>query len=71
MQKLATEGADRRSWFDTVVKLVLADDASTADHLRAQVAFDTVSAALFATQGTNASEDDVQDAAHAATIRLT
>ena len=71
MQKLAAEGADRRSWFDTVVERVLADEASTVDRLRAQMAFDTVSAALFAAEGTNASDDDVLEAARAATIRLT
>lgn len=71
MQKLAAEGVDRRSWFDAVVDRVLVAESSTPDRLRAQMAFDTVSAALFAAQGTNASDDDVLKAAHSATIRLT
>jgi AcrR family transcriptional regulator len=71
MQKLAAEGIDRRSLFDAVVDRVLPEKSSTADRLRAQMAFDTVSAALFAAQGSAASDDDVLEAARAATIRLT
>lgn len=71
MQKLAAEGTDRRSWFDAVVDRVLPVDTPHADRLRAQMAFDTVSAALFAAQGTAASDDDVLEAAREATVRLT
>jgi AcrR family transcriptional regulator len=71
MQKLAAEGTDRRTWFDAVVDRVLPADTSRADRLRAQMAFDTVSAALFAAQGSDASDGDVLDAARAATVRLT
>ncbi|MBT2501311.1 TetR/AcrR family transcriptional regulator [Curtobacterium sp. ISL-83] len=71
MQKLAAEGDDRRSWFDAVVDRVLPHGTSRAERLRAQMAFDTVSAALFAAQGTAASDDDVLEAAREATIRLT
>ncbi|ROP72490.1 TetR/AcrR family transcriptional regulator [Curtobacterium sp. PhB115] len=71
MQKLAGEGSDRRSWFDAVVDRVLPDTAPRADRLRAQMAFDTVSAALFAAQGSDASDDEVLEAARAATIMLT
>ncbi|WP_263298890.1 TetR/AcrR family transcriptional regulator [Leifsonia poae] len=71
MQKLAEEGSDRRTWFDAVVDRVLADDAPTVTRLRAQMAFDTVSAALFAAQGTAASDDEVLTAAREATILLT
>lgn len=71
MQKLAAEAADRRSWFDAVVDAVLPTSTTQADRLRAQMAFDTVSAALFAAQGTAASDDDVLTAARDATIRLT
>ena len=71
MQKLAAEGTDRRSWFDAVVDRVLPVDTPQADRLRAQMAFDTVSAALFAAQGTAASDDDVLEAAREATVRLT
>ncbi|MCJ1712560.1 TetR/AcrR family transcriptional regulator [Curtobacterium sp. VKM Ac-2922] len=71
MQKLAAEGTDRRSWFDVVVDRVLPQTTSRAERLRAQMAFDTVSAALFAAQGTGASDDDVLAAARDATVRLT
>ncbi|MBF4584789.1 TetR family transcriptional regulator [Curtobacterium sp. PhB137] len=71
MQKLAAEGTDRRSWFDAVVDRVLPEAAPRADRLRAQMAFDTVSAALFAAQGSDASDDEVLEAARTATIMLT
>jgi AcrR family transcriptional regulator len=71
MQKLAAEGTDRRSWFDAVVDRVLPAETPQAERLRAQMAFDTVSAALFAAQGAAASDDDVLDAAREATVRLT
>lgn len=71
MQKLAAEGTDRRSWFDAVVDRVLPAETSRAERLRAQMAFDTVSAALFAAQGTAASDDEVLEAAREATVRLT
>lgn len=71
MQKLAAEGTDRRSWFDAVVDAVLPSTTSPVDRLRAQMAFDTVSAALFAAQGTVATDDDVLAAARDATVRLT
>jgi len=71
MQKLAAGGDDRRVWFDDVVDRVLPPGASVADRLRARMAFDTVSAALFAAQGTDASEDDVLEAARTATLNLT
>jgi len=59
MRKLAAEGDDRGVWFDEVVDRVLPVDASVVDRLRARMAFDTVSAALFAAQDTDASDADV------------
>ncbi|MGI3779155.1 MAG: TetR/AcrR family transcriptional regulator [Janthinobacterium lividum] len=70
MRKLAAAGGDRRVWFDEVVDRVLPADAPVADRLRARMAFDTVSAALFAAQGTEASDDDVLAAALVATRDL-
>jgi AcrR family transcriptional regulator len=71
MQKLAADGHDRRAWFDDVVRRVLPADAPLVDRLLAQMAFDTVSAALFAAQDSGATDDDVLAAARAATIALT
>ncbi|GGF14791.1 TetR family transcriptional regulator [Subtercola lobariae] len=71
MQKLAEDGTDRRAWFDAVVNRVLPGEAPMASRLRAQMAFDTVSAALFAAQGTAATDDEVLTAAREATILLT
>lgn len=71
MQKLAEGGGGRRAWFDAVVDRVLTDEAPMATRLRAQMAFDTVSAALFAAQGTTATDDDVLTAARESTILLT
>jgi len=71
MQKLASEGDDRRNWFGVLVDRVIPGDASMAERLRAQMAFDTISAALFAAQGTAASDDEIIAAARAATVLLT
>jgi AcrR family transcriptional regulator len=71
MQKLAADGQNRRAWFDDVVDRVVAAEAPLVDRLLAQMAFDTVSAALFAAQDSEATDDDVLAAARAATIALT
>lgn len=71
MRKLADDGGDLRAWFDDVVRRVLPEDAPVADVLRARMAFDTVSAALFAAQTTAATEAEVVEAALAATAALT
>jgi AcrR family transcriptional regulator len=71
MQRLAATGADFRAGFDAVVERILGVDAPMAERLRARMAFDTVSAALFAAQGTDAGPDDVLAAARAATLALT
>jgi AcrR family transcriptional regulator len=71
MQRLAADGADRRSWFEPVIDRVLPASATMPERLRAQMAFDSVSAALFAAQGTSASDADVVAAAREVTIRLT
>ncbi|MEN0104088.1 MAG: helix-turn-helix domain-containing protein [Curtobacterium sp.] len=71
MQKFAEEGGDIRSWFDEVVDRLVPADAPWTERLRARMAFDTVSAALFAALGTRASEEEVLATARAATIALT
>ncbi|WP_222122091.1 TetR/AcrR family transcriptional regulator [Curtobacterium sp. 9128] len=71
MQKLADEGGDIRTWFDEVVARLVPADAPRTETLRARMAFDTVSAALFAALGTDATEAEVLQAARAATIALT
>jgi AcrR family transcriptional regulator len=71
MSKLAADGGDLRSWFDDVVDRVLPPGAGMRDRLRARMAFDTVAAALFAAQGQAATDEEVLDAARAATIALT
>jgi hypothetical protein len=71
MGRLAADGGDIRSWFDEVVDRVVPPGATVEQRLRARMAFDTVSAALFAAQGTDAGTDDVLAAARTATIALT
>lgn len=71
MAKLSDESGDIRSGFDEIVDHVLPTDADMQDRLRARMAFDTVSAALFAALGQEASDDDVLAAARTATTALT
>ncbi|WIM98792.1 helix-turn-helix domain-containing protein [Actinoplanes oblitus] len=71
MSRLAAQGGNIRGWFDEVVGRILGPDAPMPSRLRARMAFDTVSAALFAAQGQPASEADILAAARAATIALT
>jgi AcrR family transcriptional regulator len=71
MSRLAADGGDIRSWFDEVVDRVVPDESPLEQRIRARMAFDTVSAALFAALGTDATTDDVLAAARTATIALT
>ena len=71
MARLAKEEGGLRSWFDDLVGHVLPADAPVTERLRARMAFDTVSAALFAALGTDATEQDILSAARQATISLT
>ncbi|TQS42518.1 TetR/AcrR family transcriptional regulator [Cryptosporangium phraense] len=71
MARLTAATGAPRSWFDEVVGRILPADAPMPDRLRARMAFDTVSAALFAAHDTDATEADVLTAARAATIALT
>jgi AcrR family transcriptional regulator len=71
MGRLAADGGDIRSWFDEVVDRVVPPGATVEQRLRARMAFDTVSAALFAAQGTDAGTEDVLAAARTATVALT
>ncbi|MFZ7087625.1 TetR/AcrR family transcriptional regulator [Curtobacterium sp. RRHDQ10] len=71
MHRLAQTGGDFRGLFDMIVERVVPEESPVEQRLRARMAFDTVSAALFAAQGTDASTDDVLAAAKDATIALT
>lgn len=71
MHKLADDGGDIRAWFDEVVERLVPADAPWTEKLRARMAFDTVSAALFAALGTDAPQDEVIATARAATLALT
>ncbi|BCJ46328.1 TetR family transcriptional regulator [Actinoplanes ianthinogenes] len=71
MTRLAAQGGNIRSWFDEVITKILGPDAPMPSRLLARMAFDTVSAALFAAQTQDASEEDVLAAARAATVALT
>ncbi|MBF4583762.1 TetR/AcrR family transcriptional regulator [Curtobacterium sp. VKM Ac-2865] len=71
MQRLAADGTDRRSLFGVVIDRVLPGSATVPERLRAQIAFDSVSAALFAAQGTTASDAELLAAAREVTMRLT
>jgi AcrR family transcriptional regulator len=70
MARLADSGGNIRSWFDEVIDRLLGDDAPMPDKLRLRMAFDTVSAALFAALGSSATEDEILAAARSATIAL-
>lgn len=63
--------SDIRSAFERVVDLLVDDNATAEDRLFTRMAFDTVSAALLAAQGTDAGPGDVIAAARRATIALT
>ncbi|MEH3075577.1 MAG: helix-turn-helix domain containing protein [Quadrisphaera sp.] len=71
MRRLAAEADGVSSWVDDVVVRVLPAGASTQERLMARMAFDTVAAALFAAQAEDADDDDVLQAARAATEALT
>lgn len=71
MSRLATGDGGPRSWFDIVVDRVLPADATAADRITARMAFDSVSTALFAADGSEATDDEVLAAARSATIALT
>ncbi|MGJ6968980.1 TetR/AcrR family transcriptional regulator [Streptosporangium sp. G11] len=71
VRRLAAGGQDVRSGFDRVVDLFADDGTTTEDRLLIRMAFDTVSAALLAAQGTDAGPDDVIAAARRATLALT
>jgi AcrR family transcriptional regulator len=71
MAQLAAEGGDIRSWFGEVLERVMPDESPVEATLRARMAFDTVSAALFAALGTDATDDEVLATARDATIALT
>ncbi|MFI7100696.1 TetR/AcrR family transcriptional regulator [Streptomyces sp. NPDC050161] len=70
MRRLAGEGKDVRSAFDTVVDLLAGEDASTVDRLLIRMTFDTTAAALLAAKGTDAGPDDVIAAARRASRAL-
>jgi AcrR family transcriptional regulator len=67
MRRLVAQGRDVRSGFDTIIDALTSD----GDRLYTRMAFDTVSAALLAAKGTDATHADVLTAARRATIALT
>lgn len=62
--------SDIRSAFERVVDLLGDEGATPKERLLTRMAFDTVSAALLAAQGTGAGPDDVIGAARRATVAL-
>ena len=70
MARLAARGGSIRSWFDPVIDRLL-PGAPMPELLRARMAFDSVSLALFAARGQPATEEDIMAAARATTIALT
>ena len=71
MRRLSEDGKDIRANFEQVVDLLVDDRATTQDRLYVRMAFDTVSAALLAAQGTSAGPGDVIAAARRAALALT
>jgi AcrR family transcriptional regulator len=70
IRRLGAGGWTVRSAFDQVIDLLLADGAGMADRLLLRMAFDTVSAALLSSQGTDATPADVIEAARRASRAL-
>jgi AcrR family transcriptional regulator len=70
LRRLLTTGNDVRSAFDQVIDRLVDPSASTTDRLYARMAFDTVSAAIIAARGTDATPADVIDTARRATKAL-
>ncbi|MFG1709386.1 TetR/AcrR family transcriptional regulator [Nonomuraea sp. M3C6] len=70
MRRLAASDQDPRAAFETVIDLLVDDDASTQDRLLLRMAFDTASAALLASRGTGVSPDDVIETARRASLAL-
>jgi AcrR family transcriptional regulator len=71
MSRLAADHGDIRPWFDQLLDAVLPSGATPAERVRARMAFDTVSAALFASHGLDITEPELLEAARAATLALT
>jgi AcrR family transcriptional regulator len=71
MRRLSASGQDVRAAFDPVIDRLSDDQASGEDRLLMRMSFDTVSAALLAAQGTQASPTEVIATARRATLALT
>lgn len=71
MQRLAEDGNNLRVWFGPVIDRLVGVEASAADRLLVQMAFDSIAAALLAAAGTQTSDADILAAARTATIALT
>jgi AcrR family transcriptional regulator len=71
MRRFAENGTDFRTGFERVIDLLVDEDATGQDRLYLRMVFDTVSAALLAAQGTQATPADVIAAARRAIIALT
>ena len=70
-QHLVGEELDVRSAFDQVIAVFIEPDASAGERTYVRMVFDTVSAALLAAHGTDATPADVLAAARRAIIALT
>ena len=70
MRRLAASDQDPRAAFDTVIDLLVDDDAGPQDRLLLRMTFDTASAALLASRGTGVSPDDIIETARRASLAL-
>jgi AcrR family transcriptional regulator len=70
LRRLLNTGNDVRSAFDQVIDRLVDPSSSTTDRLYARMAFDTVSAAIIAAQGTDATPAEVIKTARRATTAL-
>jgi AcrR family transcriptional regulator len=70
LRRLLNTGNDVRSAFDQVIDRLVDPSSSTTDRLYARMAFDTVSAAIIAARGTDATPADVIKTARRATTAL-
>ncbi|HWK93730.1 MAG TPA: helix-turn-helix domain-containing protein [Luteimicrobium sp.] len=71
MHRLAEEHAGIRQGFDRVVEALLPDGAGIRERLRVRMVFETLSAAILAAEGTDATDDDIIAAARDAVVAAT
>lgn len=71
MNRLATTRNDIRAGFDRIVDLFVEPEGPIESRLFVKLTFDTINAALFAAEGTNASPAEILDTARRAVRALT